>query len=146
MDCVLNSTIASHLLADSPILSLSLKITDSMKYQLSGNLKAHSLTAEQWVVLTLVHKGLADCPSELSKCMGISSPRITRLVDQLEVRNLLSRETTSEDRRKFTISLTDEGCSVATRAVKVSSILPLMDESTLTEQEKSLFNCFLEAR
>ena len=146
MAVFMNSTIASFLLAESPILSLSVKIADSMNYQLMGNLKAHSLTAEQWVVLKLVYKGIADCPSELSKCMGISSPRVTRLVDQLEARNLLSRDTTSADRRKFTILLSEEGRTIATRAVKVSSILPLMDESTLTDKERVLFECFQEAR
>lgn len=142
----MGANVASCVLDESPILSLSVKIADSINYQVLGNLKPHSLSSEQWVVLKLVQNGDAQRPSQLSKLMGISSPRITRIIDRLEKRGLLSREVSHEDRRVFTILLTDKGAAIAKRAVKVSSILPLIDESTLTEKEKILLNCFREYR
>ena len=138
--------VASCILDESPILSLSVKIAESIQNQVSGNLKPHSLNCEQWVVLKLVESGDAQRPSQLSKIMGISSPRITRIIGQLEKRGFLERAVEMEDRRVFRIFLTKNGKAIAKQAVKISSLLPLIDESTFTEKEKILFNCFLENR
>lgn len=140
------SNVASCILDESPILSLSVKIADSINYQVKGNLKSHSLTSEQWVVLKLIENGDAQQPSQLSRIMGISSPRITRIIDLLEQRGFIEREVSAEDRRVFRIILTEKGETIARRAVNVSSLLPLIDESTLTDKEKMLFDCFLENR
>ena len=142
----MNTKVASHLLSDEPILSLSVKITDSVIYQVKGNLKTHALKTEQWIAIKLLHKGAAETPTQLAKLMGISSPRVTRLIDQLEAKGLLSRDLTTEDRRKFTISLTEKGLKIAQRAVNVASIIPLLDESSLTRKEKLLMECLREVR
>ena len=142
----MGANVASCILDESPILSLSVKIAESIQDQVIGNLKPHSLNCEQWVVLKLVESGDAQRPSQLSKIMGISCPRITRIIDQLEQRGFIERAVGVEDRRVFKILLTEKGEAIAKRAVKIASLLPLIDESDLTEKEKILFDCFLENR
>lgn len=140
MSSLLTAAVSSQLLVDNPILSLSAKITESVIQQLNESLEAYSISTEHWVALKLIHSGAASYPSELSQLMGISAPRITKVVDHLEMKQLITRHASKEDRRKFTISLNAKGKNLIKKAVKIESITPLIDKSTLTDLELPLYN------
>ncbi|MGL4668042.1 MAG: MarR family winged helix-turn-helix transcriptional regulator, partial [Saezia sp.] len=48
-------------------------------------------------------------PTELSESLGISRPQITRLLDSLEQRGLITREHSKTDRRALVLMLTSKG-------------------------------------
>ena len=67
------------------------------------------LSFSQWVSLNLIHHGIADSCSTLSRSLGHNSGATTRLIDQLEERGLISRLRESDDRRVVTVTLTPAG-------------------------------------
>jgi DNA-binding MarR family transcriptional regulator len=46
---------------------------------------------------------------ELARAAGVSAPTATRMIDGLEIRELVTRARDAEDRRAVRIALTDEG-------------------------------------
>lgn len=58
-------------------------------------------------------KGISS--SELSKHMGLSASRVSRVVDKLVVNGFLDRNTDSSDRRAITLCLTLKGQEIKSR-------------------------------
>lgn len=144
MTSLLNAAVSSQLLIDNPILSLSAKITESAIRQLNNNLQSYAISTEHWVALKLIHTRSASFPSELSQLMGISAPRITKIIDHLESKKLITRGASREDRRKFTISLSAKGKNLVKKAVNIQSITPLLDKASLNHAELPLYNYYLK--
>ena len=48
-------------------------------------------------------------PTELRDALGVTGPRVTSILHELEEEGLIQREADPEDRRSVTISLTSEG-------------------------------------
>lgn len=55
-------------------------------------------------------------PSELANRLGYSRSRMTRILDALEAKGFVRRETDEHDRRKVVVSATDEGARHAREA------------------------------
>jgi DNA-binding MarR family transcriptional regulator len=53
--------------------------------------------------------------NELSKSMGLSASRVSRVVDKLVVNGYLDRNTDSSDRRAITLCLTSKGREIKSR-------------------------------
>ena len=70
---------------------------------------ASEVTFTQWIVLALVHSGIATTGAELSRNIGHSSGAMTRLLDQLEQRGALARLRDDSDRRVAQLQLTAAG-------------------------------------
>jgi DNA-binding MarR family transcriptional regulator len=66
-------------------------------------------TLQQWVVLMHLRDGLATTVADLCRDLHHDSGAMTRLIDQLESRNLLERRRNSEDRRVIELFITKDG-------------------------------------
>ncbi|HEY0684035.1 MAG TPA: MarR family transcriptional regulator [Steroidobacter sp.] len=66
-------------------------------------------TLQQWVVLMHVRDGLAITVADLCRELRHDSGAMTRLIDQLESRDLVERRRTQSDRRVIELSLTKAG-------------------------------------
>jgi DNA-binding MarR family transcriptional regulator len=73
------------------------------------------ITSQQASILFMVASGKCLLAAELAREYGIDASAVTRLVDRLEKRGLLSRVRSSEDRRVVRLALTPEGHSIARR-------------------------------
>jgi DNA-binding MarR family transcriptional regulator len=71
------------------------------------------ITFTQWVILVALRDKIASTSADLARHMNHDTGAITRLVDQLESRDLLVRSRDKADRRVINLSLTTEGRSVA---------------------------------
>ncbi|HEY3729674.1 MAG TPA: MarR family winged helix-turn-helix transcriptional regulator [Steroidobacteraceae bacterium] len=80
------------------------------------------LTFTQWVVLMHLRDGLAVNATTLCSQLRHDSGALTRVLDQLEGRGLVSRERSREDRREVQLRLTDAGLTT------VSSTIPAVVE------------------
>lgn len=138
---ILNAKLADALLDDAPLLSLSIKIKESLLEQILLDLKSGVLSIEQWAVLKLVAKGSAIYPSQLGQLLNLALPQITRIVDDLEDKKLISRQVDVSDRRKFKILLSHAGESMVEQLKTVSSYKPILDESLLSNDERILYSC-----
>lgn len=80
--------------------------------RLEEALGEEDLSITQWIVLALLANGLASTGRDLSRDMGHDRGAMTRLLDQLEERGLLTRTRDDEDRRICNLRLTDDGLAL----------------------------------
>ncbi|HSZ73772.1 MAG TPA: MarR family transcriptional regulator [Rhizomicrobium sp.] len=70
-------------------------------------------TFTQWVVLMAVRDGIATTCGEIARHMDHDTGAITRLVDQMERRDLITRRRSTEDRRVVNLEITPAGKALA---------------------------------
>jgi len=80
----------------------------------------HDLTFTQWAVLMYLRDGMAETCSDIARDMHHDNGAMTRILDQLEARNLVERQRSVEDRRVIRLSLTTKGEET------VESLIPLV--------------------
>jgi DNA-binding MarR family transcriptional regulator len=73
------------------------------------------ITSQQASVLFMVASGKCLLAAELAREYGIDASAVTRLIDRLEKRGLLTRVRSDEDRRVVRLALTAEGHAIAAR-------------------------------
>lgn len=73
------------------------------------------ITSQQGSILFMVASGKCLLAAELAREYGIDASAITRLIDRLEKRGLLTRVRSNEDRRVVRLALTPEGLAIAAR-------------------------------
>lgn len=72
-------------------------------------LRPAGLTVNQFRALTFLNAYPEGSPSELAEYLMLSRPAVSRLVDELVTRRLLSRRPAADDRRRVGLSLTATG-------------------------------------
>src|ERR1017187_5898673 len=92
------------------------RTADVLGRRLSGMLKAEGLSANQYNVLRILRGAPAGLAcGEIGNRMITRDPDITRLLDRLEKRGLISRCRESKDRRMVTAKITAEGLRLLAR-------------------------------
>lgn len=82
---------------------------------IDANMAGLDLTALQWVPLLLLAHQKGQTAAELSRCLGVDTSTMTRMLDRLEAKSLLVRKRSVEDRRVIFLELTDEGRALSER-------------------------------
>ncbi len=77
------------------------------------------ITSTQASMLFMIATGRCSLAAELARDYGIDASAVTRLIDRLEKRNLLSRVRSSEDRRAVRLAVTPEGRDLAARMPEI---------------------------
>ncbi|BCM24272.1 MarR family winged helix-turn-helix transcriptional regulator [Methyloradius palustris] len=73
------------------------------------------LTALQWAPLLLIAHGKGRTAAELSRCSGVDTSTMTRMLDRLESKGLICRNRCEKDRRIIYLELTDTGKEFAAK-------------------------------
>lgn len=81
--------------------------------------KEIGITSTQGSMLFMIGTGRCELAADLARHYGIDASAVTRLIDRLEKRKLLSRVRSSEDRRAVRLELTSEGNAIATRMPEI---------------------------
>jgi len=77
------------------------------------------ITGTQASMLFMVAVGRCSTAAELAREYGIDASAVTRLLNRVEKRGLLSRVRSSEDRRVVRLELTDDGRELAERMPEI---------------------------
>jgi len=82
-------------------------------------------------------------PSTIGKYTGMEKSSLTRMVDDLEKKGIVSRNTDPDDRRKVLVSLTEKGleyynCLNKITAEMADEILKFVDEKDIEDYVQSL--------
>jgi DNA-binding MarR family transcriptional regulator len=80
-----------------------------MHERMEAALAGHDFTLMQWIVLLYVRDGIARTASDISREFRHDSGALTRVIDHLERRGLLSRHRSTSDRRIVELALTAKG-------------------------------------
>jgi DNA-binding MarR family transcriptional regulator len=93
-----------------------LRTTDLLSRRLAPVLKAEDLSSTQYNVLRILRGAAGDLAcGEIGDRMITRDPDITRLLDRLEKRNLISRHRDTRDRRTVLTRITAEGLNLLAR-------------------------------
>jgi len=93
---------------------------NTLLMEMDAALKDLDITGQQMGILMSLTHGVATTPFELSKLLGIDTGLMTRMLDKLEAKGLLSRSRSLDDRRVVNLTVTRKGQEVAERIPDVA--------------------------
>ncbi|HZZ18919.1 MAG TPA: MarR family transcriptional regulator [Opitutaceae bacterium] len=85
------------------------KLSNHVSASFERRLQAHGLSAASWVVLRILHGNDALSLKEIVGRVGVDQGALSRMIERLSSRSLVSRTTSPTSRREVSISLTQEG-------------------------------------
>jgi DNA-binding MarR family transcriptional regulator len=85
----------------------------------SARLAALGVTSAEWTVLSQTGRG-GVTPVTLAERMGIDRAAVTRIIDQLEAKNLIRRTPHPTDRRSTVLKLTVQGEEILPKLIAAS--------------------------
>ncbi len=88
-------------------------------HDLTYNIKSHSLTTLQYKILEYIKVSQPVTLSDISECQHISMPNTSREIKKLKEKNLIKKISISEDRRKQSIYLSEEGEAMMDEAFEI---------------------------
>ena len=88
---------------------------------LEARLQRFDLTASQWAPLLAIAHGRCNTVAGCARETGIDAGAMTRMLDRLEGKGLVSRQRSAEDRRVVNVALTPAGKKIATEIPPVIS-------------------------
>ena len=104
-----------------------------MQELLNKGLEDFGLTASAYIAMTMINSSTDHTanPSDLSLCTGETRANMTRICDDLVAQGLLQRVTSSVDRRRIDLSLTEKGLDL------LKDIVP-----KIREKNRKIFSVF----
>jgi DNA-binding MarR family transcriptional regulator len=88
---------------------------------LERHLVNHDITAAQFKVVLLVSQNRADTPADLVRLLNLDSGAMTRMLDRLEQKGLLTRERSHADRRQVHLRLTEAGDALGVLVPRIAA-------------------------
>lgn len=88
------------------------RTTNLVLPQLEALFADASLTFSQWTVLMALREWGSSTSVQIARDICHDAGSLTRILDELEERNLISRVRSETDRRSVTVSLTSQGLSL----------------------------------
>jgi DNA-binding MarR family transcriptional regulator len=88
-----------------------------MQEAIEARFAAQGCTLQQWLVLMSLRDGLVSSVADLCRDLHHDSGAMTRLIDQLEARNLIERCRNPDDRRVIELRLTKTGHKVLDKLI-----------------------------
>ena len=85
------------------------RLANVMRDQFNQALSEYDVTWPQWMILNVLHHGLAITPAQIADNIGVDRSAVTRLVDRLEKKDMVERSFDGLDRRSIQILMTAEG-------------------------------------
>ena len=83
-------------------------VSNHVSQSFAAKLAERGVTVPEWVLLRMLHDGGA-APSALAEAMGMTRGGITKLIDRLAARGLVSRQAGGADKRYQAVTLTAAG-------------------------------------
>ncbi|MEZ0091904.1 MarR family winged helix-turn-helix transcriptional regulator [Streptacidiphilus sp. EB129] len=96
------------------------RLSDEVHGRFERQLAEHGVTVAQWAVLITVYRGDATTTREVSRYVDIDVGAVSRLVDRLIAKDLISREPDPDSKRVLRLTLTDQGRDLAPRLAEIA--------------------------
>ena len=114
---------------------LGLSIVNKAKQHLKKPLNSANLTMSQWLVLKILYLKHATTPTAVAKSIDADPTTISRHLDSLEMRGLIERLHSADDRRITQLQITPEGILIAEKIYQqYSGILQNLDMHLTDDQ------------
>lgn len=104
------------------------KTNTKLKNELFKRLKEYDITPEQWSVLNCLWEQEGVTPKELADMIFKDKPNTNRILEKLQMKELIIRKPHPSDKRAFQIFLTDRGWQL--RDKLIYKVMRLLEEAT----------------
>lgn len=94
---------------DLKLFRVWMKAYKAVVENVQSDIESHKLSNENFMVLELLYSKGPHPVQKISEILSIPSGSITYVVDKLEKKGLVERETNPNDRRTFNVTLKEEG-------------------------------------
>ncbi|TGL90698.1 MarR family transcriptional regulator [Leptospira congkakensis] len=112
-------------------------VSNAVSHSFAGKLAALDVTVAEWVILREMYSYETNTsPSVVAEITGLSRGAVSKLIDRLLNKGLVSREEASEDRRYQDIKLTNKGTKLVPKLSEIADENDFIFFSHLSEQEK----------
>lgn len=126
------------------LLGMLLGRTEQLKNRiLDKHLEPQGVTAQQFKVLIMIARFNAETPADLCRMLSLDSGSMTRMLDRLEQKDLLTRKRSEADRRQVRLVLTQAGQALSDLLPQIGAramneMVGVLGESELTTLERLL--------
>lgn len=96
------------------------------------------LTGRQGGVLMNCVRGEANTPAELAAFNALDISSMSRMLDRLEKKGLITRSRNGKDRRQVTVTATPKGRALLSKATPMAAQVAVKAWRNVTEREKKL--------
>ncbi|MEQ8441254.1 MAG: MarR family transcriptional regulator [Alphaproteobacteria bacterium] len=115
------------------------QLTSKVNARLAEKLAEIGISIPQWRVLSILHSFGSMSIGKVSELAVINQSTLSRVIDQLERTELVSRTPLPENKRVIEVSLTELGEETFAQIYPVASELHFFMEKQLTEIEREAF-------
>ena len=113
-----------------------MRAAESVTSRVTRYMATANLTISQFGVLEALHHKRSLCQRDIAAKILKSSGNITLVLDNLEKRELVRRERDKDDRRYFTVHLTESGSELIARAFADVESAIVAEMAILSENEQ----------
>ena len=100
-----------------------LRAREAVMRQFRPSLREHGLTEQQWRILRALAAIEAVEVTELARTAFLLGPSLSRILRDLEARNLIERETAKTDQRRSMVSISKEGVKLMASVAPTSEAI-----------------------
>lgn len=100
-----------------------LRAREAVMRQFRPSLRAHGLTEQQWRILRALAAIEAAEVTELARTAFLLGPSLSRILRDLEARNLIERNTAKTDQRRSMVSISKEGVKLMASVAPTSEAI-----------------------
>ncbi len=108
---------------DADIITYIETINNIARKKAADYLKKHQVNYQQWRILKSIFLELATTPAKVSAATFTDSGTISRQLELLETKGLVSREHSKQDRRVVNLKLSSKGERIASDGIKFTEQL-----------------------
>lgn len=120
------------------------RLQAKLGHQASELLKSHSdLSLSEWRTLTVLVNPDVDTQKDVFLAMGIDKGQVSRAINSLEQKGLLTTDKSATDKRLRKISLTDKGVQAIDKLVPIMLKRQAYLQGEFTQEELAHFFDFL---
>ena len=101
--------VADSLLAEDSVGLLMKQSVMGLSREIQERMTAHDVTYAQWPALAVLSRGQVKTAADLARELQTDAGAMTRMLDRLAEKGLITRTRGSSDRRVTLIELTEEG-------------------------------------
>ena len=111
-------------------------VSNHVSHAFALKLADSGVTVAEWVILREMYSRSDIAPSDIAEITGLTRGAVSKLVDRLVAKRLVSRHNRSDDRRYQTIALTAAGAKVVPSLATLADVNDEEFFSALTPRER----------
>ncbi len=119
------------------------RVSNQVSGEFERSLKARSISVGEWVVLSRVGSMRGITSGELADELKLTRGAISKIVEKLETKELLSRSSVQDDARVKKLFLTDNGSDILPQLVKIADENDRRFFDGLSDGEKKVLRSLL---